>query len=355
MGALAVAIAWRWALTSLNAPGATTSPGRRSADRAVPAQHLHGVSEYCRGPRGDRPRLSSRNRATPTRAALARGLHRGSPLRCRGEHEYAPMSSALLLIVIYRLGKKEPASVYVIESVDGGCRFMRFRWVVRVLRHLGKALPMAPYGSMTQTSPLNVRAAGPDCCSIRNTGCWHWRRSHTPRHGPVAHVDSRRCAAAPGDRNHGDLPRSAGHGWRFPASGGAARSAPSRPISRLDFPCSSCPSPRRFVPHRWAGPAAPRSTCSSGSASASASPWPGGIAGRPATQQRPRRHVSMPRITGRPRWELWTASRQPSSAILNGYHCCTLYVVAGDRGDRGIRNGPCLYPGRRPVGTGRGS
>jgi hypothetical protein len=166
MGALAVAIAWRWALASLNAPGATTFAW---AAIALTAPYLiNTFTVYPEIAAGlavivafvlTQPRDPDRRGLGPW---IASGLAIASlPWLST---KYAPMSAALLLIVTYRLRKKEPASllrnpkawavvaVYAI-SLIGWFAFFYAIW--------GNALPMAPYGSMTQTSPLNLRAGGP--------------------------------------------------------------------------------------------------------------------------------------------------------------------------------------------------
>ena len=134
------------------------SPGRMSstASRCIPKS---------RGARGD-----VCVRVDP---AARRSTSGGRPLDCRrrcdcraavAEHEVRPDVGRLLLVVIYRLRKKEPASflrdpktwmvaaLYAI-SLAGWFAFFYAIW--------GKPLPMAPCGSMVQTSPLTLRAGGP--------------------------------------------------------------------------------------------------------------------------------------------------------------------------------------------------
>jgi hypothetical protein len=192
MGALAVAIAWRWALASLNAPGATTFAWAAIALTAPYLLNTFTVyPEIAAGLAVIVAFVLTQPRDLETRGLgpwIASGLAIASlPWLST---KYAPMSAALLLVVIYRLGKREPASllrnskawavvaIYAI-SLIGWFAFFYVIW--------GKPLPMAPYGSMTQTSPLNVRAGGPGLLFdqeygllalapvyvLAGTGLWH--------------------------------------------------------------------------------------------------------------------------------------------------------------------------------------
>ena len=170
MGAAAAAIAWRSALATLNAPGAATfawaaiaftAPYMINTFTVYPeiAAGLAVISAFVL----TQPRIADRRGIGPW---LAAGLAIASlPWLST---KYAPMSAALLLVVLYRLRKSEPASfilsllrnpkawamvaIYAI-SLAGWFAFFYVIW--------GKPLPMAPYGTMTQTSPLNVRSGAP--------------------------------------------------------------------------------------------------------------------------------------------------------------------------------------------------
>ena len=163
MAAIALAIAWRWTIATLNAAGAATFAW---AAIALTAPYLlNSFTVYPEIAAGlavmvafvltlrDRPGLGPWI-AAGAAIALLPWL----------STKYAPMSAALLLIGIYRLRKKEPASflrnakvwtmvaIYAI-SLAGWFTFFYAYW--------GTPLPMAPYGSMTQTSPLTLRAGAP--------------------------------------------------------------------------------------------------------------------------------------------------------------------------------------------------
>ena len=88
MGALAVAIAWRWALASLNAPGATTFAWAAIALTAPYLINTFTVYPEIAAGLAVIVRLFSRNRATPT--ARPRPVDRVGPrdrLAAVAEHE----------------------------------------------------------------------------------------------------------------------------------------------------------------------------------------------------------------------------------------------------------------------------
>jgi hypothetical protein len=196
MGALAVAIAWRWALASLNAPGATTFAWAAIALTAPYLLNTFTVyPEIAAGLAVIVVFVLTQPRDPETRGLgpwIASGLAIASlPWLST---KYAPMSAALLLIVIYRLGKKEPASLFAsllrnskAWAVVAIYAISLIGWFAFFYAIWGKPLPMAPYGSMTQTSPLNVRAGGPGLLFdqeygllalapvyvLAGTGLWH--------------------------------------------------------------------------------------------------------------------------------------------------------------------------------------
>ena len=206
MGALAVAIAWRWTLATLNAPGATTFAWAAIALTAPYLLNTFTVyPEIAAAPRGDRSRLSSRNRATPTRRGLGPWIASGLAIASLPwlSTKYAPMSAALLLIVIYRLGKREPASLLRNPKARAVVAIyaISLAWVVRVfLRHLGEG---ATHGAVwlddanlaAQPARGRARIAVRSGIRVAGTGAG----LHPRRHGPVAHVESWRSFAAPGD------------------------------------------------------------------------------------------------------------------------------------------------------------
>ncbi len=167
VAAITLAIAWRWTIATLNAAGAATFAW---ASIALTAPFLlNSFTVYPEIAAGlavmvvfvltlrDRPSLGPWIVAGAAIAAL--------PWLST---KYAPMSAALLLIVIYRLRKREPASLLgsllrnaKIWAVVGIYAISLAGWFAFFYVYWGTPLPMAPYGSLTQTSLLNLRAGAP--------------------------------------------------------------------------------------------------------------------------------------------------------------------------------------------------
>jgi hypothetical protein len=166
MAALAAAIAWRWTVATLNAPGAATFAW---AAIALTAPFLLNTFTVY-------PEIAAALAALfafvwtlpreQQRPGIGRWIAAGVAIATLPwlSTKYAPMSAVLLLVVIYRLRKKEPASflrnpkaiaviaIYAISLIA---------WFAFFYAYWGTPLPMAPYGSLVQTSPLNLRAGGP--------------------------------------------------------------------------------------------------------------------------------------------------------------------------------------------------
>ena len=166
MSALAAAIAWRWTVATLNAPGAATFAWAAIALTAPFLLNTFTVYPEIAAALAvmftfvwTLPRESQR-------PGLGRWIAAGIAIATLPwlSTKYAPMSAALLLVAIYRLRKKEPASflrnpkalamiaIYAISLTA---------WFAFFYAYWGTPLPMAPYGSLVQTSPLNLRAGGP--------------------------------------------------------------------------------------------------------------------------------------------------------------------------------------------------
>jgi len=163
MAAITLAVAWRWTIATLNAAGAATFGW---ASIALTAPYLlNSFTVYPEIAAGLAVMvafvLTLRDR--PSRGPwIAAGVALASlPWLST---KYAPMSAALLLIVIYRLRKKEPASFLrssKVWAVVGIYALSLVAWFAFFYAYWGSPLPMAPYGSLTQTSPLNLRAGAP--------------------------------------------------------------------------------------------------------------------------------------------------------------------------------------------------
>ena len=166
IAAAAVTIAWRWVVAALNAPGAATFAW--AAVVLTAPYLLNSFTVY--------PEIGAALAVIFTfvwtlpgqeqRPGIGRWIAAGLAIASLPwlSTKYAPMSAALLLIVLWRLSEKGPASllrnakawtviaIYAI-SIAGWFAFFYAIW--------GNPLPMAPYGSMTQTSPWNLRAGAP--------------------------------------------------------------------------------------------------------------------------------------------------------------------------------------------------
>jgi hypothetical protein len=166
MAALALAIAWRWTVATLNAPDAATFAWAAIALTAPFLLNTFTVYPEIAAALCVMFAFVWTLPREAQRPGIGRWIAAGVAIAALPwlSTKYAPMSAALLLVVIYRLRKKEPASflrnpkawalvaIYAISLAA---------WFAFFYAYWGKPLPMAPYGSMVQTSPLNLRAGGP--------------------------------------------------------------------------------------------------------------------------------------------------------------------------------------------------
>ena len=166
IAATAATIAWRWTVATLNAPGAATfawaaivctAPYLLNTFTVYPeigaALAVIFAFVWTLPRQQQRPGMGRWIAAALAIAAL--------PWLST---KYAPMSAALLVVVLLRLSENKPAAllrnanawtVVAIYAFALAAWFGFFYWI------WGTPLPMAPYGSMTQTSPWNLRAGGP--------------------------------------------------------------------------------------------------------------------------------------------------------------------------------------------------
>ncbi|HYE86441.1 MAG TPA: hypothetical protein VEA16_08805 [Vicinamibacterales bacterium] len=174
MGALASALAWRWTVTTLNAAGAATF-GWAAIALSTPFM-FNTFTVY--------PEIAAALAVLFTFTATASAKPGASSFRWVAiglaiavlpwlSTKYAPMSAALLLVVVLRLravtgrGAGRPPEL---------AAFLRSRqvWTVVAIYAIslvswfgffyaiwGSPLPMAPYGALVQTSPLNLRFGAP--------------------------------------------------------------------------------------------------------------------------------------------------------------------------------------------------
>lgn len=166
MGALAAAIAWRWTLATLNAPGAATFAWAAIAFSAPFMFNEFTIYPEIAGGLAVMFALTTTLRRNRERPGLLPWIAVGLAIASLPwlSTKYAPMSAALLLVVVLRFYKKDPGAllrdsrvvamvaIYAISLV-GWFAFFYIIW--------GKPLPMAPYGSLVQTTPLNLRFGAP--------------------------------------------------------------------------------------------------------------------------------------------------------------------------------------------------
>ena len=171
MGALAAAIAWRWTVATLNAPGAATFAWAAIAFSAPFMFNTFTIYPEIGAALAVLFALTTTLRMNTERSGLGPWIAVGLAIASLPwlSTKYAPMSAALLLVVILRFRKKEPASLLLsallrntkvwalvaIYAASLAAWFAFFYWI------WGNPLPMAPYGSLVQTTPLNLRFGAP--------------------------------------------------------------------------------------------------------------------------------------------------------------------------------------------------
>lgn len=166
MAAIATAIAWRWTVATLNAPGAATFAW---ASIALTAPYLLNTFTVY-------PEIAAGLAvifafvwtlpAAAQRPGFGRWIAASIAIAALPwlSTKYAPMSAALLLVVLLRLAEKEPASLLRNSkawTVIAIYAISLAAWFAFFYAFWGNPLPMAPYGSLTQTSPANMLTGGP--------------------------------------------------------------------------------------------------------------------------------------------------------------------------------------------------
>ena len=166
IGALAAALAWRWTVATLNAPGAATFAWAAIAFSAPFMFNTFTIYPEIAAGLAVMFAWTSTLRTNAERPGLGVWIGVGLAIASLPwlSTKYAPMSAALLLVVCLRFRKKETAAllrntkvlaivaIYVV-SIASWFAFFYAIW--------GKPLPMAPYGSLVQTTPLNLRFGAP--------------------------------------------------------------------------------------------------------------------------------------------------------------------------------------------------
>ena len=181
IGAAAAAIAWRWAVSMLNAPGAATFAWAAIALTAPFMFNTFTIYPEIAAGLAVTFALSTAIQANE-RTSWPRWLLVGIAIASLPwlSTKYAPMSAALFLVVFLRLRNAKllnsaPDGAFnsaVLNAPSGG-KFNRgvlvaaiyaislAGWFAFFYVIWGKPLPMAPYGSMVQTTPLNLRFGAP--------------------------------------------------------------------------------------------------------------------------------------------------------------------------------------------------
>jgi hypothetical protein len=166
LGALAAVMAWRWTLSSLNAPGAATFAWAAIALSAPFMFNTFTVYPEIAAALAVMIAFVMTGRSHLAHSGMGRWIAAGLAIASLPwlSTKYAPMSAALLLVVILRIGKKEPATflrnskVWVVAGIYA---ISLAAWFAFFYVIWGTPLPMAPYGSLVQTSPLNLRFGAP--------------------------------------------------------------------------------------------------------------------------------------------------------------------------------------------------
>jgi len=160
VGATAAAMAWWWAMATVNTAGAATFAWAAIACSAPYLLNTFGVYPEIAGALAVMVAMVTTTRTPPAAPGVIRWVGVGIACACLPwlSTKYAPMSAALILVALARLNSgpapflRNPKVWVVIApyaaSVLGWFAFFYAFW--------GNPLPMAPYGALVQTSPLNL-------------------------------------------------------------------------------------------------------------------------------------------------------------------------------------------------------
>lgn len=173
MGAVAAAMAWWWTVGAVNSAGAATFAWAAIACSAPFLFNTFTVYPEIAAALAVMIALVTTVRSNPARAGVARWLAVG--LACAAlpwlSTKYAPMSAALVVVAALRLSApgSDPVVTRLLRkgsdprlwavvvpyavSLAGWFAFFYAIW--------GIPLPMAPYGALVQTSPLNLVFGAP--------------------------------------------------------------------------------------------------------------------------------------------------------------------------------------------------
>ncbi|MDP2320728.1 MAG: hypothetical protein Q8O42_15480 [Acidobacteriota bacterium] len=159
IGATAAAIAWWWTMATVNTAGAATFAWAAIAGTAPFLFNTFTVDPEIAAALAVMVALVTTVRTNPAAPGLARWLAVG--VACAAlpwlSTTYAPMSAALVVVAALRL-KSGPAPLLrnpKVWAVVAPYALSLAGWSAFFYAIWGSPLPMAPYGALVQTSPLN--------------------------------------------------------------------------------------------------------------------------------------------------------------------------------------------------------
>ena len=163
LGALALAVAWRWTVATINAPGAATFAW---AAIALSAPFTFNTFTVYPEIAAAVAVIFALTTAVTPNAGLVRWIAAGIAIGLLPwlSTKYAPMSVAVLLVACFRFRRNEPATFLrstKLWTVVAIYALSLIAWFAFFYAIWGTPLPMAPYGSLVQTTPLNLRFGAP--------------------------------------------------------------------------------------------------------------------------------------------------------------------------------------------------
>ncbi len=168
MAATAAALAWWWTMGALNAPGAATFAWAAIACSAPFLFNTFTVYPEIGAALAVMVALVLAVKTDPARSGLGKWLAIG--IACASlpwlSTKYAPMSAALVLVVFGRLRHPQMGCPTFLRNpkvwaVVGPYALSLAGWFSFFYAIWGIPLPQAPYGSLTQTTPLNLVFGAP--------------------------------------------------------------------------------------------------------------------------------------------------------------------------------------------------
>ena len=167
MGALASALAWRWTVATINAPGAATFAWAAVALSAPFMFNTFTVYPEIAASLAVIFALTSAVRAETSRA-VGRWAAIGAAIAALPwlSTKYAPMSAALLAVTVLRAERWDKGLAAFVRSpkvwaLAGIYALSLAGWFAFFYAYWGTPLPMAPYGALVQTTPLNLLFGAP--------------------------------------------------------------------------------------------------------------------------------------------------------------------------------------------------